>query len=298
MLTVLVDKPWSPTCVSVLTVQRWRQHCESWLPRSPSWRRTSRMVCWRCWAISSWATTCVTLGPQGPQLEVLASSIISPVWLLVIHTVGLWSSCSLNETEGFDFCIIREYSQKKDTFLPPRPPQKTTPPPTTNHWGFFWSVWKVHLVYVCVVQRENEPFCGYKELIAFMGLWCLQNLCVCHSWWCVCVCSWWCVYVFPLCQKPSLNSFRSNLKTFLFPKLWTCHVFCSVTVRLYPFQVSRVFATLYSQNVCVCRCLCVCVCVYTCVLRVVSRDKILRFKNTYYYVCVPVMVCVCVCDLW
>ena len=31
----------------------------------------------------------------------------------------------------------------------------------------------------------------------------------------------------PLRQKNSLDSFKSNLKTFLFPKLWTCHVFRS-----------------------------------------------------------------------
>ena len=29
-------------------------------------------------------------------------------------------------------------------------------------------------------------------------------------------------------KKPSLDSFKSNLKTFLFPKLKTCHVFRSV----------------------------------------------------------------------
>ena len=39
----------------------------------------------------------------------------------------------------------------------------------------------------------------------------------------------------PLRQKPSLDSFRSILKTFLLPKLYPCHVFCSV--HLYPFQV-------------------------------------------------------------
>ena len=36
---------------------------------------------------------------------------------------------------------------------------------------------------------------------------------------------------------------HSNLKTFLFPKLWTCHVFCSTW--LYPFQISRVFAACF-----------------------------------------------------
>ena len=32
---------------------------------------------------------------------------------------------------------------------------------------------------------------------------------------------------------------------------------------------------------CVCVCVCVCVTVSVCVLRIVSRDKILRFKNTF-----------------
>ena len=45
-------------------------------------------------------------------------------------------------------------------------------------------------------------------------------------------------------------------------------------------QVSQAFAALYSQNACVCGCLCVCVCVCARALRIVFRDKILRFKNT------------------
>ena len=32
----------------------------------------------------------------------------------------------------------------------------------------------------------------------------------------------------PLGRKPSLDSFTCNIKTFLFPKLYTCHVFCSM----------------------------------------------------------------------
>ena len=44
-------------------------------------------------------------------------------------------------------------------------------------------------------------------------------------------------------------------------------------------QVSQAFAALYSQNACVCGCLCVCVCARA--LRIVFRDKILRFKNTF-----------------
>ena len=46
---------------------------------------------------------------------------------------------------------------------------------------------------------------------------------------CVCVCAsvyrYIIVWTFHLWQKPSLDSFRSNLKTFLFPKQQTCHVF-------------------------------------------------------------------------
>ena len=66
--------------------------------------------------------------------------------------------------------------------------------------------------------------------------------------------------------------------------------------RLLPV-LSCVYLALYSQNVCVGGCLfvcvracvraCVCVCVCVFALRIVSRDKILRFKNTliinYYY---------------
>ena len=43
----------------------------------------------------------------------------------------------------------------------------------------------------------------------------------------------------PLRQKLSIG-FKSNLKTFLFPNLYTCHVFCSARLRL--FRVSRAFA--------------------------------------------------------
>ena len=40
--------------------------------------------------------------------------------------------------------------------------------------------------------------------------------------------STWNDFPLPLRQKPSLDSFTSNLKTFLFRKLYTCHVFHSM----------------------------------------------------------------------
>ena len=74
-----------------------------------------------------------------------------------------------------------------------------------------------------------------------------------------------------------------------------------------PGHLSCVYLALYSLNVCVCVCACVracvclcvcvcvcgclCVCVYT--LRIVSRDKILCFKNTlilYYYLLLLVII--------
>ena len=91
-------------------------------------------------------------------------------------------------------------------------------------------------------------------------------------------------------QKPSLDSFRCNLKTLLFPKLWTFHVFCSVllstsisSVRLLPI-LSCVNLALYSQNAWVCGCLCVCACMRVCLCAcvctiIVSMDKILHFTN-------------------
>ena len=57
--------------------------------------------------------------------------------------------------------------------------------------------------------------------------------------------------------------------------------------------LSCIYLALYGQNACVCRCLCVCVCVCVC-LRLVSRDKILRFKNTLiiiYYYHIPMVIC-------
>ena len=64
---------------------------------------------------------------------------------------------------------------------------------------------------------------------------------------------------------------------------------------LHPFQVFQAFAARFELclffsfvwSECVCRCLCVCVCVCVCMcacartLRIISRDKILRFKNTF-----------------
>ena len=43
-------------------------------------------------------------------------------------------------------------------------------------------------------------------------------------------------------QKPSLDSLKFNLKTFLFPILDTCHVSCSALMSLYPFQDPGAFA--------------------------------------------------------
>ena len=49
----------------------------------------------------------------------------------------------------------------------------------------------------------------------------------------------------PSGQKPSLDSFKSNLKTCLFPKQQTCHVFHSILIILYGQYYSCV-------DVCVC----------------------------------------------
>ena len=68
-------------------------------------------------------------------------------------------------------------------------------------------------------------------------------------------------------------------------------------------QFCKTVETVYvlcSQNACVCGCLCVCVCVcvhacvHACVLRIVSRDKILRFKNTFIIV---IIITVCAYSL-
>ena len=83
------------------------------------------------------------------------------------------------------------------------------------------------------------------------------------------MCSWCCLYS---------GIYRADV--FIYSKYPGC---------LLPI-LSCVYLVLYSQNVCVCGCLCMCVCVcaracvcarvYTYALRIVSRDKILRFKNT------------------
>ena len=80
----------------------------------------------------------------------------------------------------------------------------------------------------------------------------------------------------PLRQKPSLDSFKCNLKTFLFPKLQACHGFCSVLLSSSTCPFCRVNSASISQNarvrvrvcacmpVCVCLCVCMCVCVHVC----------------------------------
>ena len=81
----------------------------------------------------------------------------------------------------------------------------------------------------------------------------------------------------PLWQKLSLDSFKCNLKPFLFP----CFLFRADVFIHFKFPghllpiLSCVYLALYSQNACVCRCLCVCVCACY-VLRIVSRIKTAR----------------------
>ena len=83
----------------------------------------------------------------------------------------------------------------------------------------------------------------------------------------------------PLRLKPSLDSVKCNLKTFLFPKLQTCHIFCSVLLssstsspRLLPVlrRVVRMF---------VCAGASVYVRVYA--LRMAFKDMILRCTNNF-----------------
>ena len=68
--------------------------------------------------------------------------------------------------------------------------------------------------------------------------------------------------------------------------------------------LSCVYLALYSQNACVRECLCVCVCVggvggvwgvCVCayVLRIVSRDKILRFKNNLIIIIIDLQPLTC-----
>ena len=64
-----------------------------------------------------------------------------------------------------------------------------------------------------------------------------------------------------------------------------------------PFSAVYILA-LDGQNASVCRCLCVCVCVCVCVcmrahmcaLRIVSRDKILRLKNTFIIIIIKIII--------
>ena len=75
----------------------------------------------------------------------------------------------------------------------------------------------------------------------------------------------------PLRQKPSLDSFRSNPKTFLFPKQQTCHAFhpallsaSATNPRLMSVYVGCNLCILYTYTrVCLCVPVCACVCVYT-----------------------------------
>ena len=67
---------------------------------------------------------------------------------------------------------------------------------------------------------------------------------------------------FPLWQKSSLDTFKSNLKKFLLPKQYSSLVFCStiaIFLCLSPCLLS-VNWVMYSESMCVCVCVCVCVC--------------------------------------
>ena len=73
--------------------------------------------------------------------------------------------------------------------------------------------------------------------------------------------------LFCLQNNPSLISFKSNIKTFLFPKLKICHAFCSMLLFLSKSLFAAHFElcvnlVLYSQFAHESRCLCVCVCVF------------------------------------
>ena len=81
----------------------------------------------------------------------------------------------------------------------------------------------------------------------------------------------------PLKQKPSTGSFESNLKTFLFPKQYTCRVFHSVllsssTLSLFVVCLNCVqikfcmVSILMCAGACVCTCASVCMCMCVCVL--------------------------------
>ena len=114
----------------------------------------------------------------------------------------------------------------------------------------------------------------------------------------------------PLKHKPSLDSFKCNLKTVLFPTIdlpcFQFHVAVLIHLSLLPIlscvNVAHVYgcfcvcvgacvhACMRVCGVCVCACVRACRCV--CVLRIVSMDKILYFINAlnfifyyYYFIC-------------
>ena len=93
----------------------------------------------------------------------------------------------------------------------------------------------------------------------------------------------------------SLNSFKSNLKTSLFPK--TVDLPYILHSMLLSLSVSSTASSLFVAHVKLCvnevlygQCACVCgflymyvsvhVCIYIYMLRIVSKDKILHFINT------------------
>ena len=84
----------------------------------------------------------------------------------------------------------------------------------------------------------------------------------------------------PSCpKKPSLDSFKSNLKICNFPKQQTCHVFPLHAATVHPCLLSVVGCKLCKVSILMRAC--ACVCVYA--LRTVSLNKTLCYRNTYYY---------------
>ena len=81
----------------------------------------------------------------------------------------------------------------------------------------------------------------------------------------------------PSCpKKPSLDSFKSNLKICNFPKQQTCHVFPLHAATFHPCLLSVVGCKLCKVSILMRAC--ACVCVYA--LRTVSLNKTLCYRNT------------------
>ena len=85
-----------------ISALHWQQHYGTWRLRYHSWKRTSRMVCWRCCPWFWWADHCATRGHPNRHTNNYHSLVQTQLFTLKWNSKLFWSTYY---SKGWNFSL-------------------------------------------------------------------------------------------------------------------------------------------------------------------------------------------------